>query len=66
MREVGVAYLQSHVLEDIFGAPKEPHEVPSFPFCLAGVGYSDRGTNSSTIVRFFPAILLFILIWVAY
>lgn len=49
----GSANVQSCVPEGIFGAPKEPHEVPSFPFCPAGVGYSDRGTNSSTEERFF-------------
>lgn len=53
MREVGVANLQSHVPEGIFDAPKEPHEILSFPFCLSLVGSSDGETNFSAVERFF-------------
>lgn len=48
-----VADLQSRVLEGISHAPKEHHEVLSFPFCLAVVGSSGGKTNSASGERFF-------------
>lgn len=50
---MGIANLQSRVLGGVSHAPKEHHEVPYFPFCLAVVGSSGGRSNSASVERFF-------------